>query len=146
MSANSRELRRSRVASAIGRVRWIALGFVVVWFLIGGIAHFVATDLEMRIVPPYIGWPRLVVLVSGVFELVGAAGLLYRPWRQAAGVGLFVLTIAVTPANIFMLQHYRLFNVPYTLLVLRLPAQAALLAIIVWSAILPGQPASKKSV
>jgi uncharacterized membrane protein len=118
-------------------VRWIALAFVILWFLIGGIAHFAATDLELRIVPPYVHWPRFAVLVSGGFELLGVAGLLYRPCRRAAGVGLFVLTIAVTPANVYMLQQHQLFNMPYGLLVLRLPAQAALLALIAWSAIAP---------
>ncbi|MGH8207273.1 MAG: DoxX family protein [Steroidobacteraceae bacterium] len=88
----------------------------------------------MRIVPPYIRWPRGAVLLSGVCELLGAAGLLYRPTRRAAGAGLFVLTLAVTPANVYMLQRHDLFHVPYWLLVLRLPLQLALLALIAWSA------------
>lgn len=111
------------------------MGIVFFWFLIGGIAHFTATQLEMSIVPPYIPWPRAAVLVSGVFELLGAAGLLYRPTRRAAGVGLFALTIAVTPAHIYMLQRPELFAVPYWALILRLPLQAALLALIAWSTI-----------
>jgi uncharacterized membrane protein len=116
-------------------VREIGLGFVFLWFLIGGIAHFTATQLEMRIVPPYIPWPHATVLFSGACELLGAAGLLYRPSRRIAGAGLFVLTIAVTPANIYMLQRHDLFDVPYWLLVLRLPVQVALLALIAWSAV-----------
>jgi uncharacterized membrane protein len=61
-----------------------ALAFVFLWFFIGGIAHFVFTEAEMRIVPPYIPWPREAVLVSGVFELLGAVGLLWPPTRRAA--------------------------------------------------------------
>ena len=120
-----------------GRARRVGLTIVFLWFFIGGIAHFVATDLEMRIVPPYIPWPRFTVLVSGVFELLGAAGLLLRPTRLAAGVGLFALTLAVTPAHIYMLQRYDLFAVPYWALVLRLPLQAALLVLIAWSSAVP---------
>ena len=116
-----------------GKWRRIGLGFVCLWFLIGGIAHFVATEVEMTIVPPWIPWPRAAVLVSGVFELLGAAGVLWQPTRRAAGWGLFALTIAVTPAHFYMLQHAELFNVPYWALVLRLPVQVALLALIVWS-------------
>jgi uncharacterized membrane protein len=115
------------------RSRKLGLGFVFLWFLIGGIAHFAATELEMRIVPPAIPWPRATVLTTGVFELLGAAGLLYGPTRRAAGWGLFALTIAVTPANIYMLQHEDLFIVPHWALVLRLPLQGALLALIWWS-------------
>ena len=73
------------------------------------------------------------MLVSGVFELLGAVGLLVQRTRAAAGAGLFLLTIAVTPANIYMMQHRDLFAVQYWLLVLRLPVQAALLALIAWS-------------
>ena len=120
-------------SGAIGRGRLAGLAIVFLWFLIGGIAHFVATDAEMRIVPPGIPWPREVVWVSGAFELLGAAGLLWRPTRRAAGVGLFALTVAVTPAHFYMLQRPELFGVPYWALVLRLPVQVALLALIAWS-------------
>lgn len=108
------------------------LVFIFLWFAIGGVAHFALTETEMRIVPPYIPWPRAAVLVSGVFELLGAAGLLWVPTRRLAGIGLFLLTIAVTPAHIYMLQAPELFNVAYWLLVARLPVQAALLALIAW--------------
>jgi len=111
----------------------IGLSVVFLWFLIGGIAHFVFTDIEMRIVPPYIPWPRLAVLASGLFELAGAAGLVSRSTRRAAGVGLLLLTLAVTPANIYMLQRHDLFDIPIWLLVARLPLQVALLALIWWS-------------
>jgi uncharacterized membrane protein len=121
---------------------WLGLGFVFLWFAIGGVAHFAATSTEMRIVPPYIPWPRLVVLVSGTFELLGAAGLLLQRTRRAAGIGLFALTIAVTPAHIYMLQRPELFAVPYWALILRLPMQAALLALIAWCAIKTRVPRS----
>jgi uncharacterized membrane protein len=117
---------------AISRWKRIALTIVFLWFLLGGIAHFVATDAEMRVVPPYIPWPRAAVLVSGLLELLGAAGLLSRPTRRSAALGLFALTIAVTPVHIYMLQRPELFDVPYWALLLRLPLQAALLALIVW--------------
>lgn len=117
----------------IDRWKLIGLGFVFLWFFIGGIAHFVATAAEMRVVPPYIPWPRTAVLVSGVFELLGAVGLIWHPTRRAAGLGLFALTIAVTPVHIYMLQVPEMFNVPYWALVARLPLQVALLALIAWS-------------
>ena len=123
-----------RAAGHVTGWRLAGLVAVFLWFFIGGIAHFAATDLEMRIVPPAIPWPRAVVLASGVFELLGAAGLLWRPARRAAGWGLFALTVAVTPAHFYMLQRPDLFpTVPYWLLVVRLPVQVALLALIAWS-------------
>ena len=105
------------------------------WFFIGGVAHFVATDLEMRVVPPWVPWPRAAVLVSGAFELIGAAGLVPARTRRAAGIGLIALTICVTPVHLYMLQQPDLFGVPYWALVLRLPLQLALLVLIAWAAV-----------
>jgi uncharacterized membrane protein len=121
----------------MSRGKLVGVGFVFLWFFIGGIAHFAAADTEMSIVPPWIPWPRAAVLLSGVFELLGAAGLLLPPTRRWAGMGLFALTIAVTPAHIYMLQRPELFPVPYWALVLRLPLQVALLALIAWATFSP---------
>ena len=123
-----------------------ALAFIFLWFFLGGIAHFVFTEAEMRIVPPYIPWPRGAVLVSGIFELLGAVALLWPPSRRAAAWGLFALTLAVTPAHIYMLQQPGLFPaVPYWALVLRLPLQVALLALIAWIALRPVALASSST-
>jgi len=115
-------------------IRWqrVALVFVFFWFFFGGIAHFVLTEQEMRIVPPSLPDARDIVLVSGVFELLGAFGLLL-PWtRRAAGWGLFLLTLCVTPAHLYMIRAHEQFGIPLWLLWLRLPVQAVLLWLIVW--------------
>jgi uncharacterized membrane protein len=122
-----------QTAAMIPLLKRIALTVVFLWFALGGVAHFSLTGAEMRIVPPVIPWPRAAVLVSGVFELLGAAGILIPATRRAAGIGLFLLTIAVTPANVYMLQHAGLFNVPLWALIIRLPFQLVLLALIIWS-------------
>lgn len=122
-------------AAALGRTKRVGLSLVFLWFFVGGLAHFVATDLEAKIVPPYIPWPHEVILLSGAFEILGALGLVWDRSRRWAGIGLFMLTIAVTPANIYMLQQAQQFSVPYWLLWLRLPLQVGLLLLIWWSTI-----------
>lgn len=115
-------------------LRRAGLAFVFLWFFVGGLAHFFFTELETSIVPPWVPWPREAVLVSGALELLGAVGLLWPPTRRAAGWGLFALTLAVTPANVYMLQRSDLFpQIPTWLLAARLPLQLALLALIAWS-------------
>ncbi len=128
-------------AADLSTAKRIGVGFVSLWFFVGGMAHFAATHAEMRIVPPYIPWPRTAVLLSGVFELLGALGLLWRPTRRLAGGGLFLLTLAVTPAHIYMLQRPELFTVPIWALWLRLPIQVALLGLIAWCTAAPQVPA-----
>ena len=115
--------------------RWqrAALWFVMAWFFFGGLAHFAFTDLEASIVPPQIPEPHDVVLITGALELAGVAGLML-PWtRRLAGWCLFALTLAVTPANVYMLHAHDQFpSVPVWLLWLRLPLQGVLLWLIVW--------------
>ena len=120
-------------AGQLGKGQLAGLAFIFLWFFIGGIMHFAATATEARIVPPWFPWPVAAVLVSGVFELLGAFGILFAPTRRLAGIGLFVLTVAVTPAHIYMLQQPQLFPVPVWALWLRLPIQVALLWLIAWS-------------
>ncbi|RYF07577.1 MAG: hypothetical protein EOO31_06010 [Comamonadaceae bacterium] len=130
---------------ALQSTRKLGLGFVFVWFLVGGVAHFALTELEMRMVPSWVPWPRATVLATGVMELAGALGLLWQPSRRAAGWGLALLTIAVTPANLYMLEHAADFPaVPYWALVARLPLQVALLALIIWSTAAPDREGTGK--
>ncbi|WP_144409983.1 hypothetical protein [Cupriavidus basilensis] len=64
----------------------------------------------------------------------GAMGVLWLPTRRAAGYGLALLTLAVTPANVYMWQHPELFpKIPPSLLGIRLVVQVLLLACILWS-------------
>ena len=113
--------------------RYLARLFVFAWFFIGGIMHFARPNLFLRIVPPYIPFPLAAVYISGFFELLGAIGLWVKPIRSLAGYGLMLLTIAVTPANIYMLQHADLFSaVPRWALIARLPIQLLLIWLIWW--------------
>lgn len=119
------------------RSKTIGVWFIFLWFFVGGIAHFVFTEAEVAIVPPWIPWPRAAVLVSGIFELLGALGLIVAKTRRAAGVGLLLLTLAVTPVHLYMLERPDLFSIPYWALIARLPLQAGLLFLIVWSCVGP---------
>ncbi|MEQ1516736.1 MAG: hypothetical protein ABL931_09635 [Usitatibacteraceae bacterium] len=112
----------------------LALAFIFLWFSIGGVGHFVSPEFFLRIVPPSLPLRLEAVYVSGFFELVGALGLLHVKPRRAAGLGLIALTIAVTPANVYMWLNPQLFaSIPESLLALRLVVQVALLALIWWA-------------
>lgn len=94
------------------------------FFFIGGIAHFAFTDTFVKIMPSYLSYQKELVLISGVFELLGAIAILFPQTRTLSGYGLIALIIAVFPANINMALHpqdYR--TTPELLLWLRLPLQ-----------------------
>jgi uncharacterized membrane protein len=80
----------------------VAVGLAVM-FVMTGVAHFVpAMRRDMiAIVPPRLPAAGLLVTITGVLELLGAAGLLYPPTRLAAAVCLFVLMLVMFPANVY---------------------------------------------
>lgn len=80
----------------------IAVGLAAM-FVLTGIAHFAPPlrgDL-IAIVPPQLPAPRLLVTLTGVLELAGAAGLLWPVTRVAAAICLLLLMLAMFPANIY---------------------------------------------
>ncbi|TAL88965.1 MAG: hypothetical protein EPN62_13010 [Candidimonas sp.] len=112
-------------------MRRAALILTVIWFIVGGIAHFVATGAFAGIVPSYVPLPRIVVYVSGALELLGAMGMCLPKWRRSAAWCLILLTILVTPANVGMLLHAAQYpHIPVWALIARLPLQVLLLLII----------------
>lgn len=77
-------------------------------FVVAGILHFVIPKLYVSIMPSWIpSWlpsPLMLVYISGVCEVLGAAGLLVPGTRTLAAAGLMLLLAAVFPANIEMLR------------------------------------------
>ena len=94
--------------------------------LLTGTAHFAGAlrqDL-IRMVPPLFPRPDLIVSVTGVLELLGAAGLLIGRTRSVAGMLLALLFVAVFPANVYADQQgLSLGGAPVTPLWRRLPEQ-----------------------
>ena len=79
-----------------------ARGALVVMLVFTSAAHFAPGLREdlVRMVPPALGRPDLWVTLTGVAELVGAAGLLFPATRRLAGLALAALMIAMFPANV----------------------------------------------
>lgn len=117
----------------MSKLKIAGLVIVFLWFILGGIAHFANTEFFVAIMPPWIGYHEEIVYISGVFEVLGALGLLLPATRQWAGNGLLLLVICVTPANVHMWLNAELFpDVSEAFLSVRLVVQVGLLALIWW--------------
>lgn len=75
---------------------WLMAAF----YAAAGVVHLRTPDAFMPIMPGWVPFPREVVLVTGVAELLGAIGLLTPRLRKAAGIGLALYALCVFPANI----------------------------------------------
>ena len=78
------------------RTPWI----VAAAFSVSGVIHLVHPTTFTRIVPDFLPAKTALVYLSGVAELICAAGL----WRRArwAGVAAAVLLVVIWPANLQM--------------------------------------------
>ncbi len=98
------------------------------FYVAAGINHFVHPVPYEKIIPPQLPSPRLLVYVSGIFEVVLGILLLPVATRKVAAWGIILLLIAVFPANIQMLINYRNQGNPYLwITIVRLPIQALLI-------------------
>ena len=81
--------------------RKILRGILIFNMAVVGVLHFVNPEVFLAIMPDYLHWHYELVIISGVFEVLGAIGLAIPKTRSAAGWGLIALFICVFPANLW---------------------------------------------
>ncbi len=90
--------------SSVTSLRWA----LSVMFLVTAAAHFGARRPDLvRTVPPSFPEAELLVTLTGVAELLGAAGLLVPRLAPWAAAGLALLLVAMFPANVHGARHRR---------------------------------------
>ncbi len=114
-------------------IKKIFLVLLALFFIYGGINHFLKPDFYLTMMPPYLPFHRELVYLSGVIEILCGI-LLFIPRTRTYGAWLSILTlIAIFPANIYMAQNPELFpKIPKIGLYIRLPFQ---LLFIGWAAL-----------
>lgn len=87
--SDARETPARRVA------RWL----LALAYLAAGVFHLRSPAGFVAITPGWVPFPDQVVLLTGVAEIAGAAGLMIPQLRRAAGIGLALYALCVWPAN-----------------------------------------------
>ncbi|KOV34524.1 DoxX family protein [Streptomyces sp. XY431] len=77
-------------------------GALALMFVTTGVPHFLPGFRRdfVAMVPPALPRPELLITLTGVLELAGAAGLLLPPLAPYAAAGLALLMLAMFPANV----------------------------------------------
>lgn len=106
-------------------------------FLFTAASHFIARTREdlVRMVPPALPAPRLLVAATGVLELAGAIGLLVTGFVRIAAYALIALLVAMFPANVHAARAQLVVaGRPAMPLIARLPLQFFWIGVLWWVA------------
>lgn len=108
---------------------------LAVMFVFTATAHFNKMKYDLaRMIPSYFPARLLLVYITGIFELLGAAGLLVTKVQVLAGNCLIALLIGMFLANVNAAKKgITLRGKPATPLWLRTPMQIFLVALLGWS-------------
>jgi uncharacterized membrane protein len=85
---------------------------LAVLFVVAGELHFALPAPYLRIMPPWLPHPALLVAISGAAEIAGGLSLLFARTRRVAAFGLTLLLLAVWPANWHMAAAHIQFGHP----------------------------------
>ena len=97
-------------------------------YIFAGIMHFVKPKMYMRIMPRYLPNHKLLVILSGIAEVLLGIGLCFEATKAIAIYGIVVMLI------IFLLVHFYMLSgekasagIPKWILILRIPLQFGLM-------------------
>ncbi|MEO8933479.1 MAG: hypothetical protein ABI295_04160 [Xanthomarina sp.] len=98
-------------------------------YILAGFMHFIKPKMYIRIMPQYLPNHKLLVLLSGIAEIILGLALCFDETRVLAAKGIIVLLA------IFLLVHFYMLTgkkasagIPKWILLLRIPLQFALIA------------------
>ncbi|HYX36074.1 MAG TPA: DoxX family protein [Oligoflexus sp.] len=110
-------------------VRKVLLYLLALFMIGGGLTHFIMPEFYLRMTPPYIPYPELMVSLSGLLEILLGLALLIPQTRSMAAWGIIMLLIAVFPANVYMYTHSEQWpEIPPVATLIRLPLQFVFIA------------------
>ncbi|MEM7486879.1 MAG: MauE/DoxX family redox-associated membrane protein [Bacteroidota bacterium] len=104
------------------------LYLMAIMYVFAGIMHFIYPKAYLRIMPKYLPNHKLLVLLSGLAEIVLGIALCFEPTKNLAIYGIILMLL------IFLLVHFYMLSgekasagVPKWILVLRIPLQFGLM-------------------
>jgi len=81
-------------------LKLISKYLLAVFFIVGGLNHFLNPPFYLKIMPPYLPWHLFLVYLSGIFEIAFGILLMVARYSRYGAWGIIALLIAVFPANI----------------------------------------------
>lgn len=93
-------------------------------YILAGIIHFVKPKMYMRIMPNYIPKHKLMVLLSGLIEIILGATLCFPLTKNLAIYGIILMLVVFFTVHFYMLTNEKASaGLPKWVLILRIPLQ-----------------------
>ena len=115
----------------------IGLFLLVSLYSLGGLNHFLSANVYLQIMPVYLAFPKELVVISGLIEILLAALLLLPVTRKLAGWTIGLMLLAFLPVHIQMIidapVQIGMITVTPALAWVRLALQPVLVAWAIWN-------------
>ena len=82
----------------------IAVWLLGIFFILGGVNHFINPDFYLPLIPDYIPYHTLLNYASGVGEILAGIAVLISSTRKFGCNAILFLLIAFLPAHIYFIQ------------------------------------------
>ena len=82
----------------------IAVWLLGIFFILGGVNHFINPDFYLTLIPDYIPYHSLLNYASGVGEILAGIAVLIPSTRKLGCNAILFLLIAFLPAHIYFIQ------------------------------------------
>ncbi len=104
-----------------------------VMYAFAGVMHFIKPKAYMRIMPAYLPFHKVLVLISGGVEILLAIGLCFEPTRDLSLIGIIGMLVVFLLVHFYMLKGEKEgAGVPKWILILRIPLQFGLMYWAYW--------------
>jgi uncharacterized membrane protein len=82
----------------------ISLILLITLYVVAGANHFIHPAVYLKLIPPYLPFPKVLNLAAGFFEILFGLMLIFKASRKYAAYGIILMLIAFIPAHIYMIQ------------------------------------------
>ena len=102
-------------------------------YIIAGIMHFIKPKAYLRIMPRYLPNHKLLVILSGLAEIILGIGLCVRALKNLSIYGIILMLAIFLLVHFYMLSSEKASaGIPKWILLLRLPLQLGLMYWAYW--------------
>ena len=82
-----------------------SLGLIAIGFL-----HLIKPDFFLHVMPPYFPFPKILVALSGVVEIIFGICFWQKKLHYAIAIGIILMLVVYLPVHIYMITDNDILN------------------------------------